>query len=126
MEHTHDNSTEHLHQRLARIESLCDQLLAQRPLLAISPTTAQRPITIEEVAKLTHCPVSTVRGWVAKRLLTSHRQGKRLLFFEDEVLDWVKKGRRLTGEERIAAADQEGTHGQWKAERHGNEIRDGP
>lgn len=115
-----DNPFESIHQRLARIESLCDRLLANSQLVADNQTTSKRPVTIEEVAKLTHCVVSTVRGWVAKRLIPCHRQGKRLLFFENEILEWIKNGRRLTCDELAIEAEHVLARSRKKGGRNGN------
>lgn len=113
-----DNPFDRLDQRLARIETLCDRLLEHGKLQADSSAT-QRPITIEQVAELTHAAVATIRGWTSKRLIPFHKRGKRVLFFQDEVVAWVKNGRRLTRDECAAEAEESLVLRRKREVRHG-------
>lgn len=70
--------------------------------------TSKQPITIDRVCELTHAAKSTVYQWVHSGKIPFHkpRQGKRLLFFEDEIIAWIKNGRRLTLNELTQQADE--------------------
>ncbi len=117
-----ENPFESICQRLTQLESLNGQiltLLSDGRLPTDLPTASTRPMTIEEVAELTLSVVSTVRGWLKKRIIPHHKMGKRLLFFENEILAWIKNGRRLTGDELAIKAAQTITRPGRKGGRHG-------
>ena len=113
-----DNPFDRLDQRLARIETLCDRLIEHGKLQADFSAT-QRPITIEQVSELTHAAVATIRGWTSKRLIPFHKRGKRVLFFEDEVIAWVRNGRRLTRDECATEAENSLVSPRQKGARNG-------
>lgn len=57
------------------------------------------PIGIDEACKLIGKAKSTVYTLVRKRIIPSYKNGKQLYFFEDELVEWIKNGRRKTLEE---------------------------
>ncbi len=54
------------------------------------------PIGIDEVSKLIGKAKSTVYVLVRKRAIPCYKNGKKLYFFEDELIDWISNGRRKT------------------------------
>ncbi|MBB4038122.1 excisionase family DNA binding protein [Dysgonomonas hofstadii] len=57
------------------------------------------PIGIDEACCIIRKAKSTVYALVRKGLLPSYKRGKKLFFFEDELIEWIAKGRRKTIEE---------------------------
>lgn len=57
------------------------------------------PIGIDEACKIIGKAKPTIYTLVRKRLLPCYKNGKRLYFFEDELVEWIKNGRRKTLEE---------------------------
>ena len=62
-----------------------------------NPLPAKRvPISIEEACQIIGKAKPTVYTLVRKRLLPCYKNGKKLYFFEDELLDWITKGKKKT------------------------------
>jgi len=57
------------------------------------------PIGIDEACEIIKKAKPTVYTLVRKRLLPYYKNGKKLYFYEDELLDWINKGKRKTIEE---------------------------
>ena len=60
-------------------------------------------LTIEGAAKLLKLSVATIYTKVCKNEIPVNKQGKRLYFYREELLDWIKSGRIKT----IAEIQQE-------------------
>lgn len=60
-------------------------------------------LTIEGAAKLLNLSVATIYTKVCKNEIPVNKQGKRLYFYKEELLDWIKSGRIKT----IAEIQQE-------------------
>lgn len=56
-------------------------------------------VTIKEAAKLLNLAVPTVYGLVHRSEIPHYKREKRLYFSEEEILAWIKSGRRSTIEE---------------------------
>jgi excisionase family DNA binding protein len=54
------------------------------------------PIGIEEACRLIGKAKPTVYALVRKRLLPCYKNGKKLYFFEDELMEWISKGKKKT------------------------------
>ena len=61
-------------------------------------------LTISQAADLLHLAVSTIYGHVHKHAIPHCRKGKRLYFIKQELLNWVKDGRKKTMTEIMAEA----------------------
>ena len=60
-------------------------------------TTNKRiPIEIEEASKIIGKAKPTIYALVRKRLLPCYKNGKKLYFFEDELLKWIESGKKKT------------------------------
>lgn len=57
------------------------------------------PIGIDEACCIIQKAKPTVYALVRKGLLPSYKRGKKLFFFEEELIEWIAKGRRKTAEE---------------------------
>ena len=83
----------HLIREVAEIKSLMEEKQA--------PVVPQKriPIGIEEACRLIGKAKPTVYALVRKRLLPCYKNGKKLYFFEDELLNWISRGKRKTMDE---------------------------
>jgi excisionase family DNA binding protein len=63
-------------------------------------------LTPAEAAKLLHLSKQTIYAKVSAREIPFSKQGKRLYFSKAELTEWVKAGRRQTGAEKAAAANE--------------------
>lgn len=57
------------------------------------------PIGIEEACRIIGKAKPTVYALVRKRMLPCYKNGKKLYFFEDELLEWITKGKKKTLQE---------------------------
>lgn len=64
-----------------------------------STPTKRVPIGIEEACLIIGKAKPTVYALVRKRLLPSYKNGKKLYFFEDELVEWISNSKRKTIQE---------------------------
>ena len=83
----------HLVSEIALIKTLVERK-------EILPTPQKRiPIDIVEACRIIGKAKPTVYTLVRKRLIHCYKNGKKLYFFEDELLEWISKGRKKTLQE---------------------------
>ncbi|MDR2382306.1 MAG: helix-turn-helix domain-containing protein [Prevotellaceae bacterium] len=58
--------------------------------------TKRVPIGIDEACQIIGKAKPTIYALVRKRLLPCYKNGKKLYFFEDELLEWISKGKKKT------------------------------
>jgi hypothetical protein len=100
----------HLVSELAEIKSLVEK--GQQAPVALQKRV---PIGIEEACRIIGKakPTVTVYALVCKRLLPCYKNGKKLYFFEDELLECIAKGKKKTLAE--IASDAEAEYSKRKA-----------
>lgn len=57
------------------------------------------PIGIEEACRIIGKAKPTVYALVRKRMLPCYKNGKKLYFFEEELLEWITNGKKKTLQE---------------------------
>ena len=60
----------------------------------------------DQVCKLLHKTRGTIYRMVGRGELPGYKSGKNLVFFEDEIMDWLIQSKRLTAEEMILAVEK--------------------
>ncbi len=80
-------------------------ILKERQVEA-QPTSKRVLLGIDEVCRITGKAKPTIYALVQKRLLPSYKRGKRLYFYEDEILAWIEGGKRETLAELHAKFDE--------------------
>ncbi len=60
------------------------------------PLAKRVPVGIEEACRIIGKAKPTIYTLVRKRLLPCYKNGKKLYFFEDELLEWISKGKKKT------------------------------
>ena len=63
------------------------------------------PIGIDEVCVLTAKAKPTIYALVRKRIIPCYKSSKKLYFYEDEIIAWIEGGKRKTGSEIKAEAE---------------------
>ena len=89
---THDNFPQAIEEIKVQLSDL------RRLLTSESPKEQQlttKPRNVQETARFTGKSVSTIYRLVSQRKIPFHKQGGKLYFFEDELIDWIKSGRDL-------------------------------
>lgn len=62
---------------------------------------------VNEVCQITGKAKATIYALVQKRIIPSYKRGKRLYFYEDEILAWIDGGKRKALQEFHEACDNE-------------------
>lgn len=97
-----DNLPQAVCQLMSDVSELKSLLVAAYKPAEISRRT---PIGIDDVCILTGKAKPTIYALVRKRVIPCYKAGKKLYFYEDEVLAWINGGKRKTGTELRAEAD---------------------
>ncbi len=61
------------------------------------PAPKNKLMTIEEAAKFLNLSKPTIYRLVSNRVMPFHKQSGKLYFFENELIEWVKNGRKVLG-----------------------------
>lgn len=81
----------HLTNEIAELKSLVQKRPSQEP------TEKRIPIGIDEVSQI--IGKATIYTLVRERKIPCYKSGKKLYFFEDELLEWISKGKKKTLQE---------------------------
>ena len=95
---TNHNPFESLDTRLTNIENILQGLQDQKQPIPTGPS-AKIPVSIKRISEVTNLATQTIYGLVSARKIPHFKQGKRLYFFEDDVIEWIKSGKRKTEDE---------------------------
>ena len=78
---------------------LTNQVMELRDMVAaLQPQTAtdkHRIVDIDEACKITRKAKPTIYTLARKGLIPSYKRGKKLYFYEDELLKWIEEGRKV-------------------------------
>ena len=93
-------SFENLPKAVAHLVSEVEELklLVEKGQTIILPQK-RVPIGIEEACRIIGKAKPTVYALVRKRMLPCYKNGKKLYFFEEELLEWITKGKKKTLQE---------------------------
>lgn len=87
---TFDNlpeAVDYLINEMAEIRQLISRISTEQP-------DRRLPVDIDEACKIVSKAKSTVYTLVRKGLIPCYKVGKKLYFYEDELLDWIEAGRK--------------------------------
>lgn len=101
-----DISFENLPRAVAHLVSEIAQIkiLVERKEPSLIPPK-KIPIDIVEACRIIGKAKPTVYTLVRKRLIPCYKNGKKLYFFEDELLEWITKGKKKTIQEIQSEAE---------------------
>ncbi len=83
----------------AAVERLLREMVELKSLLGrLTPPDRERrlPIEIDEACGIVRKAKSTMYALVRRGLIPCYKVGKRLYFYEDELLNWIACGQRKT------------------------------
>ena len=80
----------HLTNEIAEIKSMVQNAKISEP------KEKRIPIGIEDVCKIIGKAKPTIYTLVRQRKIPCYKNGKKLYFFEDELLEWISKGKKKT------------------------------
>jgi predicted DNA-binding transcriptional regulator AlpA len=63
------------------------------------PPEKRVPIDIDDACQIIGKAKPTIYALVRNRLLPCYKNGKKLYFFEDELIEWIGRGKKKTLEE---------------------------
>ena len=92
------NPFESLETRLSNIENILQDIKEQKLADTLHPEL-RKPVSIKRISEITNLATQTIYGLVSARKLPFYKQGKILYFFEDEIIEWIKEGKRKTTSE---------------------------
>lgn len=72
------------------------QLVAE---LKSSPTESHRLVEINDACRITKKAKPTIYTLARKGLIPSYKRGKKLYFYEDELLTWIEQGRKYSSQQ---------------------------
>ena len=97
-----ENPFSQINQRLSNLEQLISELTEQGKQAATNESNDF--LTIEEAGELLHLSKATIYSKCSLRELPYMKRGKRLFFSREELLNYLKQGRRKTLDEMQAGA----------------------
>lgn len=62
------------------------------------------PVDIKRASEITGKAITTLYRYTANGMIPCYKKGRDVLFYEDELYEWVRSGRCESIEERIARA----------------------
>lgn len=70
-------------------------------VLKLQPTQSEKHVLIEidDASRIIKKAKSTIYTLVRKGLLPYYKKGKKLYFYEDELLAWIENGQKKTSEQ---------------------------
>lgn len=66
---------------------------------------SNNPIGIKDVAELTGLTVPTLYGYVQRNEIPFNKKGNRLYFFNSDIINWIKTGKKKTLKELASEVD---------------------
>ena len=98
-------SFENLPKAVAHLASEIAEIKSMVQNVQIPESKEKRiPIGIEEVSRIIGKAKPTIYTLVRQRKIPCYKNGKKLYFFEEEILEWISKGKKKTIQEIEAEA----------------------
>jgi excisionase family DNA binding protein len=102
MEITFEKLPQAVNQLIDKLDSIERILLSQN---STPQPEEDKLLTIREAAEILHLSVPTVYGLVQRSEVPVCKRGKRLYFSKQELIGWIRSGRKKTNSEINAEAD---------------------
>lgn len=89
-----DLTFEKLPEAIAHLIKTVDEL--KTLLIKTEPQNIEKrmPIGIDEACRIIQKAKSTIYSLARKGLIPCYKKGKKLFFFEDELINWIQKGKK--------------------------------
>lgn len=79
----------YLIEKMAEVKTLVENFTSQ-------PSQKRLPIGIDDACRIIQKAKPTIYALVRKGLIPSYKRGKKLFFYEEELLDWINNGKKKT------------------------------
>ena len=79
----------YLIEKIAEVKALVENFTSK-------PPEKRLPIGIDDACRIIQKAKPTIYALVRKGLIPSYKRGKKLFFYEEELLDWIKNGKKKT------------------------------
>lgn len=96
------------------LEMILDQIdeMRQSIKLIVSPAesseesiSSSEPLDLDQVCRLTKKARSTIYRHCSKGNMPCYKNGKKLYFFRDEVMEWIRKEKKQNGSDFMMEAE---------------------
>ena len=91
-------------QVLGELKEIKDELKVIKEAGEESSKASHVPVDIKRVSELTGLAVPTLYRYTSTGEIPCYKKGKSILFYEDEVMRWIRSGKCLSLDDRIAEA----------------------
>lgn len=82
-------------------------MLISRPAeLAEATSHSQEPLDLDEVCRLTKKARSTIYRHCSQGEMPCYKNGKKLYFFRDEVMEWIRKNKKKSSIDYMEEAER--------------------
>ena len=84
------------------VDYLTEQVIELKRMVSeLQPPTTDKHVLveIEDACRIIRKAKPTISTLVRKGLLPAYKKGKKLYFYEDELLSWIENGRKKTSEQ---------------------------
>ncbi len=81
------------------IQNSVRKVLSENPVTEPNVPAGDQYLNITQAAELLDLKISSVYGIVHEKGIPYHKRGKRLYFSKQELMDWIKSGRKQTLQE---------------------------
>lgn len=92
--------------RLSNIESLLLDIIHKPGCPDTRPEADEDPLTVKEAAEFLKLSVPTMYTLIHENRIPHMKSAKRVYFLKEDLLAYLKKGRRKTREEILREADE--------------------
>lgn len=78
----------------AQIRKLSEEVASLRAIIVKDPNTVKRmPVDLERAAEIMGKSKLTLYRYTSQGLIPCYKRGRSIYFFEDELHDWIRRGR---------------------------------
>lgn len=78
----------------AQIRKLSEEVASLRAIIVKDPNTVKRmPVDLERAAEIIGKSKHTLYRYTSQGLIPCYKRGRSIYFFEDELHDWIRRGR---------------------------------
>ena len=93
-------SFDELPQAVAYLTEKVEELFVMvSKLQPVQTPTERKPIEVDEACNILKKAKPTIYNLVRKGVLPAYKKGKKLYFYEDELLQWIETGRKETNQQ---------------------------
>ena len=100
-----NNPFEHLSNRLLNIESLLIDIKHLKSKNTLNPEPQEKILSVSDAAEFLGLSSPTIYTKVSKGEIPHSKKGNRLYFFQSELLEYLKQGKKKSFAEIAHAAD---------------------